>query len=89
MVGGDDRRKKKMEWILFFIYLELFLIYCMDMIFLELFLFVYYCSVVYETLVFQKIKIQTVSETRAHPDYYNTNKTKFKLVQWEKKLIQT
>ena len=41
---------------LFFIYLELFLIYCMDVVFLKLFLLIYYCSIVYENFVFQKIR---------------------------------
>ena len=31
------------------------LIYCMDVIFLELFLFVYYCDIVYEKFVLHKI----------------------------------
>ena len=39
----------------FFVYLELFLIYCLDMVFLKLFLFVYYCSIVDEKIIFQKI----------------------------------
>ena len=33
----------------------MFLIYCMDDIFFELFLFVYYCNIVFEKLVFEKL----------------------------------
>ena len=40
----------------FFVYLKLFLIYCMDVAFFKLFLFVYYCNIVYKKLVFQKMR---------------------------------
>ena len=45
----------------YFVYLKLFLIFYMNVIFLEVFLFIYYCSnIVNEKLVFQKMeRIQT------------------------------
>ena len=41
--------------VFFFIYLELFFIYFIHIVFLELFLFLYYCNIIYENFIFKKL----------------------------------
>ena len=53
---AKEREKGQQPVVVYFflVYLELFLIYCMNAIFFKL--FVHYYSIVYEKLVFQKLR---------------------------------
>ena len=51
-----DGIRKWRRFFYLFVYLKLFLIYCMKNVFLQLFLFVYYYNIVYKKLVSQKMR---------------------------------